>query len=264
MTGYTKLFSEILSSTVWREPKDVKILWITMLAMADRNGMVMASIPGLADMARLTITETEAALVVLADVDKYSRSKNDEGRRIRKVDGGWFIINHPKFRARMSADERREYKTLKQREYRALPSQPPPVFVPPPPIVKEVGATLPDWTDDSACPYPEMEIEADPLAELRGKAPVKGRTEIVTPYPPDFEAVWVQYPNKAAKKVALQAWRRLSPGAKAMVEADIPNRLTDWKSKPTDKIPHFSTYLNGERWNDPMEVGAAQPKRKIY
>jgi hypothetical protein len=48
VTGYTKLFSSIVSSTLWREPAATKVVWITMLALADRHGEVEASIPGLA------------------------------------------------------------------------------------------------------------------------------------------------------------------------------------------------------------------------
>ena len=51
MSGYSKLFSEICDSTIWREPDHVRIVWITMLAKANKHGEVMASIPGLADAA---------------------------------------------------------------------------------------------------------------------------------------------------------------------------------------------------------------------
>src|SRR3990167_4075212 len=47
--GFTKLFAGLVHSTVWREDMHVKVVWITLLALADRNGEVLASIPGLAD-----------------------------------------------------------------------------------------------------------------------------------------------------------------------------------------------------------------------
>lgn len=119
MTGYTKLFGTIVASTIWREEKETKIVWITMLAMANKNGIVEASIPGLADMSRVSLAECKEALVCLEGPDEYSRTKEHEGRRIRPVDGGWEVLNHAKYRAKMNADERREYLTGKQREYRA-------------------------------------------------------------------------------------------------------------------------------------------------
>ncbi len=120
MSGYTKLFGSIVSSTVWRESKDTKILWVTMLAMADMSGVVEASIPGLADLARLTIPETEASLLALSSPDPYSRTKEHEGRRIKAVDGGWVILNHAKYREKCGSTEAtREYWRLKKEKQRA-------------------------------------------------------------------------------------------------------------------------------------------------
>ncbi len=118
MNGYTKLFSTILDSTIWREPKEVKILWITMLAMADQHGRIEASLPGLADRARLTLDETESSLSVLMAPDRYSRTKDNDGRRISQIDGGWTVLNHAKYRAMLSRDERREYQKRWDKEHR--------------------------------------------------------------------------------------------------------------------------------------------------
>lgn len=118
MSGYTKLFSSILASTVWREDTETRIVWITLLAMAGKNGIAEGSVPGLADFARLPVPAVRKALARLSDPDPDSRSQEHAGRRIRPVDGGWLLLNHAKYRAKMGADERREYNRLKQREYR--------------------------------------------------------------------------------------------------------------------------------------------------
>lgn len=118
MSGYTKLFSEIIMSTVWRENDKTRIVWITMLAIRDRWHVVNASIPGLADAARVSISDCREALHILSSPDPDSRSKDFEGRRIKEVDGGWLILNGEKYRNKMSLDERREYNRIKQAEYR--------------------------------------------------------------------------------------------------------------------------------------------------
>jgi hypothetical protein len=119
MSGYTKLFSSILTSTIWQEPKETKLLWITMLAMSNRDGVIEGSVPGLAKTAGLTIEEVVDGLQRLKDKDFWSRTKTNEGRRIEDVDGGWRLLNHSKYRELMNADERREYNRRKQAESRA-------------------------------------------------------------------------------------------------------------------------------------------------
>lgn len=118
MTGYTKLFGSIVASTVWREPHTVRIVWITMLALANKNGIVEASVPGLADLSRVTMDECKEALEALKSPDEYSRTTDHEGRRIKECDGGWVVLNHAKYRAKMGVDERREYLRQKQKENR--------------------------------------------------------------------------------------------------------------------------------------------------
>lgn len=118
MSGYTKVFATILDSTVWGLSKEARLLWITMLVKKNREQIVEASVPGLANAARLTLDETERSLVELAAPDKYSRTKEHDGRRIREVPGGWLILNGEKYRDMLSLEERREYKRKKQQEYR--------------------------------------------------------------------------------------------------------------------------------------------------
>jgi hypothetical protein len=118
MSGYTKLSHSIVTSTVWRESAQTRVVWITMLALADMHGEVEASVPGLADAARVTIEECEGALTILSAPDKYSRTKDFDGRRIEVIDGGWVILNHAKYRNLYSADERREHTAERVRRWR--------------------------------------------------------------------------------------------------------------------------------------------------
>lgn len=116
--SYTKLHSSIIHSTIWQSPKHVKILWITMLAMTDQHGEVMASVPGLAKAADITVEECEDGLAYLARPDKYSRTPDNEGRRIEEVKGGWAVLNHDAYRKLQSIEDRREKDALRQRRRR--------------------------------------------------------------------------------------------------------------------------------------------------
>lgn len=116
---YTKLFSSIVHSTIWREDSDTCKVWVTMLALVDKNGCVWASVPGLADVARVDIEICRAALVKFMAPDHDSRSKVSEGRRIEEIDGGWWLINHEKFDKIKNMDERREQVAAAVRRHRA-------------------------------------------------------------------------------------------------------------------------------------------------
>lgn len=119
MTGFTKLFSGIVFSTVWQEPLQVRVVWVTMLALANAKGEVMASVPGLAKASGITLEECEAALARLKEPDPYSRTKDHEGRRIGDIDGGWLVLNYLKYRNLRHADERRMANQEYVRQHRA-------------------------------------------------------------------------------------------------------------------------------------------------
>lgn len=119
MAGFTKLFNTIVSSTIWREDSDTRVVWVTMLAMADRDGHVEASIPGLAHLAAVGVEQTRAAITKFSSPDPDSRSTEHEGRRIEAIDGGWLILNYLKYRERMSPDDIREKDRIRQQRRRS-------------------------------------------------------------------------------------------------------------------------------------------------
>lgn len=121
MSGYTKLFQSIVTSTVWSEDDRTRITWITMLAMANQHGEVEASIPGLAKLATVPIKDVEKALEILSSPDPYSRTKDFDGRRIEEIDGGWMILNHRKYRDKANEDDRREQDRLRKQRVRKCP-----------------------------------------------------------------------------------------------------------------------------------------------
>ena len=107
---FTKLFSSITESTIWTEDHPTRLVWITMLAMADRKGRIWASIPGLANRARVSLGEAEMAINKFLEPDAYSRTKEHEGRRITEIDGGWALLNYEKYRAVRDEETIRESK----------------------------------------------------------------------------------------------------------------------------------------------------------
>ena len=95
---YVKLFGSILHSSIWSADLATRVVWITMLAMADEYGIVHAAVSGLAREANVTEKECRRALRLLASPDKESRSPEAQGRRITAIPGGWRLINYQKYR----------------------------------------------------------------------------------------------------------------------------------------------------------------------
>ena len=118
--SFTKLFSSITESTVWQEPNEVRLVWITMLAMSDRQGRVLASLPGLANRARVPLEDAEKAIIKFQEPDKYSRTQTFEGRRIEPIDGGWRLLNYEKYRSFRDEEAERERKKVWAAKTRAI------------------------------------------------------------------------------------------------------------------------------------------------
>ncbi len=116
--AYTKLFSSIVTSTIWMEDDRTRIVWITMLACADKNGEVQASVPGLARIAGVPVEDCRAAIDRFLSPDPDSRTKDDQGRRIEEIEGGWSLLNFRKYREMASKEESQAKETARKARYR--------------------------------------------------------------------------------------------------------------------------------------------------
>lgn len=118
MAGFTKLFNSIITSTVWQEDAETKVVWITLMALADANGETDTTIPGLARLSGVSIKKCEAALLKFQEPDPYSRSQEFEGRRIIKTTNGWRLLNYTKYREMRDIAVRQEQNRLAQKRFR--------------------------------------------------------------------------------------------------------------------------------------------------
>lgn len=70
-----------------------------------------------------------------------------------------------------------------------------------------------------------------------------------------FDEFWREYPRDEGKKKAREAWARktLEPLADKII-ADVKNRKLRHGQWLDGIIPHATTYINGERWNDAIDT----------
>lgn len=176
MAGYTKLASSILTSTIWVEDTDTRIVWFTLLALANKDGEVEGSIPGLASIARVPVEACRAAMAKFLAPDADSRTKDDEGRRVELIDGGWLLLNYTKYRERASDDDRRQQAAQRQQRVRARQARNAPenaIVTPPSRSVTQSHAESRSVTLKSR-QIPQAEAEAE--AEAEAKAETKNTT----------------------------------------------------------------------------------------
>jgi len=232
MDNYTKLYKSIITSTVWQENNTTRILWITMLAMSDAEGMVEGSIPGLARLAGITIDECEEAINTLSKPDKYSRTQTHEGRRIEAVDGGWLILNRVKYRDKPNS--RAEYYRKWRRDSQNVARN-----------IVQHSATQ--------CNANETQKEEEKEEEVKKKKP---------PYNPPaggmFEQFWKIYPRKIGKGKALESFQKLSPNdelfATIIAAVQQQSKSEQWQQNNGQFIPMPSTWLNQQRWGDELPM----------
>jgi hypothetical protein len=90
-----------------------------MLAVADKNGEIQASIPGLARIAGVPVDDCRLAIAKFLSPDLDSRTKDDEGRRIENIDGGWSLLNFRKYREMASKEDSQSQEAARKARYRA-------------------------------------------------------------------------------------------------------------------------------------------------
>jgi len=241
---YTKLFSSITESTVWGESYATRIVWVTMLAMADASGKVYGAIPGLARRANVTLQEVEAALNSFLSPDPYSRTQDDDGRRIEVIDGGWRLINHGKYGSIRGTEERREYKRNWDRDNRPSGHQ------------RNSKSDSSPTQSDRSPKEPDNPAPLTPTLDLTAE---KQEQKHVQPLaaPCRFDEFWSAYPNKKGKQEAEKTWKRRKLDAlcdQLIAHVALMTREdSDWAR---GYVPMGSTYLNQARWEDVPKLPA--------
>ena len=244
--SFAKLDSGIVNSTLWVQPDDVLRVWIWMLSQADAQGVVRTAAPALALVCMKSVDRIREILALLEAPDPDSRSENDDGRRIRKIEGGWQIINYGSYRQRVSAEEKRENDRIRIAEKRAA---------------ERAAKAGVDGCSDVSQPVAsvvkvaqaEAEVEAEELetSSLVQPRAARGR----------FEEFWTAYPKKVGRKPCETKWKakRLDAHADTIL-ADIANRLANDGRWLDGFIPNPSTYLAQERWTDDLQPRRDAPK----
>lgn len=116
--GYSKLFSDIVDSSIWDEDSDICKVWITLLALSNADGFVRGSIGWLAGKSRVSPKVCAKAIAKFSSPDPQSRTPDNEGRRIEVLADGWLILNYLLFRDRLSSNPKAVATRLRVQKHR--------------------------------------------------------------------------------------------------------------------------------------------------
>lgn len=233
--GFTKLVPEIIQSSIWNEPADIRIVWITLLAVKDAEGYVRGDARTIARLANVDTETAQKALDLFQQTDPDSHTPDNDGRRIERMSGGWIVLNHNLYRVRDHKAEHAEYvKNWRKKKASVIKC-------------------------DSQVNHPSASASASESSSERG---CKGETRATplpkpqTAYSADFLQFWEAYPNRKGKKAAWRAWRQATdrpPIDDLVAEIKLQRQSQEWMKDGGAYIPHPATWLNRGGWEDQVK-----------
>ena len=123
--------------------------------------------------------------------------------------------------------------------------------------IKELSNNKRLSADDKANPHQKAEC----LWVQTAQGTEESVNHTMTLFEQQFEQFWQLYPRKAGKKAAKKAWMDVKPDnvlfSTIITAIDAANQYWQQQGTLQKHIPHPSTWLNEERWED--EYPVAQP-----
>lgn len=225
-----------MDKSIWSEPNEIRICWITLLAMCDSDGIVEASIPGIAARAHLSLKDVEGAIKLFESPDPYSTNPANEGRRVERIASGFRVLNFCHYRQKDygAAERMRRYRALRRN---ASPSE-----------------------------EPQPKAESKKTASISEQIP-EGAAKPALHESSSFNLFWQAYPKPIGKVEARRAWTELQPDVKlfdAMITALAwQKKLPDWQKQNGRYIPSPAKWLQDRRWEIEPPASTLKPTNDL-
>lgn len=242
MSGwFVKLYGSILDSSVWATSAECRLLWVTMLAMADENGIVRSSVAGLAHRARISREGCEAGLELLQAPDADSVTPDYDGRRVERVEGGWLVLNARKYRDLRTDSQAKAAERVRRFRERVSTDR----------DESRRGVTCNARNASNAEKRTEVEVEVEkeekPLPERKPSGALA-----------EFYELWSVCLKKVSKGEARSAYLKHRKAGTmpdlATVKAALlrMQRTAQWTDANRRRQPYLASWLNKEGWEDQL------------
>lgn len=244
---YGKIFESMYDGTL-RVNWKALVTFQQMIVLCDADGVVDMTPHAISGRTGIPLDVIEEGIEFLEAPDAYSRTPDEDGRRIIRLDDhrpwGWQIVNHKKYKALQDADDVRAQNRERKRRQRDK--------------LRQDRDGHEESRAVTECHAPSRHTDTD--------------TDI-PPLPPQggdqgFEDFWTAYPRRTAKQAARKAWQKLKPGPelRAAIHAGLDRyrRTEQWQQDGGRYVPHAATWLNGRRWDDEVAPPRCRPGEKRW
>jgi len=101
MSGYFPIDRDILTSSLWAtgSPTQIKVFFYLLLS-AKHGGVIKDSLPGIALRCGLGVDQVREAVEWLESPDPDSRTTDEGGARLKRIEDGWVLVNYEKHRSK--------------------------------------------------------------------------------------------------------------------------------------------------------------------
>jgi len=218
---YGKIFESIYDGTLvedWR----ALITFQQFIVLCDADGIVDMTPNAISRRTGIPIEHIKAGIEILEHSDLFSRTKDNDGKRIIRLDDhrpwGWSIVNHQKYKMMQNSETIRDQNRERKRKQRLKEKE-------------ESQNVTPSHASHGMSRHTDTDTDKDSMfiSNL------------------NFLEFWENYPRKQDKKKSKLAWNRISKSNQEKILLDIKTHFLETKKQ---FIPLPTTYLNGERWND--------------
>ncbi len=215
--------------------------------------MVDMTANALARRTGLPIEIIESGIAALESPDRHSRTPDEEGRRIRRIDDrrpwGWYIVNHEKYRAIQGSETIRLQNRERKRRQRGRCS---------------------GEGHESSQPAASNHGESQPVTVSHAPSRMSRHTDTDTdtytksPSPPcsdrdGFSLFWDRYPKQQDREDAEREWEKLAPdsGQQEEILAGLERAKlsSQWRragedGKPGRYVAKPATFLRKRQWKN--------------
>lgn len=158
---YGKIFAKMYEGTLYGQ-WEALVTFQQMIVLCDADGMIDMTAHAIASRTSIPLEIIEKGIRILEAPDEYSRTPDQGGRRIERIDEhrpwGWHLVNHAKYTAMQDADHVREQTRERVRRHREKKAQ------------QELGGVVTQVTDGNEQKR-HTDIDTDTTKTLSGGAP---------------------------------------------------------------------------------------------